>query len=68
MRHSHRFPSRDGAELASILRQIRLDLRKRAKEVAARAGISKSHLSAIELGQRVASWEMFDRISRALGA
>jgi transcriptional regulator with XRE-family HTH domain len=53
--------------LASILKQQRISLSLTIDELAARSGVSESHLSRIERGKRFLSAPILQKIAKPLG-
>jgi transcriptional regulator with XRE-family HTH domain len=59
--------SNNSKGLASILRQQRVSLSLTIGELAARSGVSESHLSRIEHGKRFFSAPILQKIAKPLG-
>jgi transcriptional regulator with XRE-family HTH domain len=56
-----------GVSLASVLRQKRISLLLTIGELAAKSGVSESHLSRIERGERFPSASILQKIAKPLG-
>ncbi len=58
--------SRDNSNLGRIIRQRRLAIQLTLNQLAARSGVSTSHLGRVEKGERFPSARVLQRITRPL--